>query len=191
MKERILKQLIIDEGLRLFPYNDSKDLLTIGIGHCLETSGLTWWEMVSFIETNHDRKARFPGNYQDIPGEKLLLDLINDFRKQGITKDEALWLCKNDIDRAEADLIENFPWVKDAPEELQEILINMTFNMGIGSRKKKKGMLSFAGKGGTMFLLSIGEYEKAANNLEVSKWKRDTKSRAIRLIARVRALAKQ
>ena len=37
----INRDLSIDEGIRLSAYRDSKGLLTIGIGHCLDTNPLS------------------------------------------------------------------------------------------------------------------------------------------------------
>jgi lysozyme len=105
--------------------------------------------------------------------------LIRDMKANGITRDEAMMLLRNDIYQSDADLRRKVKWYDRAPEELKEVLINMCFNMGI------KTLLSFRN---TLWYMGAGEYEKAAENMLKSKWARQVKGRATRLAERVRAL---
>jgi lysozyme len=41
LKECVTNMLIQDEGEKLFPYKDQKNLITIGIGRCLDRIGIT------------------------------------------------------------------------------------------------------------------------------------------------------
>lgn len=176
-------QLIVDEGVKLKPYYCTEGKLTVGVGRNLEGNGLSWGEMMALIKQNPERKARFPRDYETLDGETLLMALIRDMKINGITKEEAIMLLNNDIYQADADLRAKVKWYDGAPEELKSVLINMTFNMGIGN--SKKGLLSFRN---TLWYMGAGEYEKAAENMLKSKWARQVKDRAERLAERVRAL---
>lgn len=176
-------QLIVDEGVKLKPYYCTEGKLTVGVGRNLEGNGLSWGEMMALVGQNPERKARFPRDYETLDGETLLMALIRDMKINGITKEEAIMLLNNDIYQADADLRAKVKWYDGAPEELKSVLINMTFNMGIGN--SKKGLLSFRN---TLWYMGAGEYEKAAENMLKSKWARQVKGRATRLAERVRAL---
>jgi lysozyme len=177
MIEKIIQQLIVDEGMVLKPYYCPAGYLTVGIGRNLEGNGLSWGEMVSLIKNNLDRKKRFPPDFEKIEGETLLLALIRDMKLNGITEDEAMMLLNNDIYQCEQDLKRTIKWYDDAPEEVREVLINMCFNMGIKTLKKFKN---------TLWYMGAGEYQKAAENMLKSKWARQVKSRAVRLAERIK-----
>ena len=179
MVDRIINQLIIDEGIRLKPYYCPANKLTIGIGRNLEGNGLSWDEMISLIWYNEGRKQRFPADYQMNDGAALMEALIKDFNKWGITRDEAVYLCKNDIYNCIKQLNKKLKWFETSPEELKEVLINMCFNMGI------KTLLTFRN---TLYYMSDGQYKKASINMLKSKWARQVKGRAVRLAERVKKL---
>lgn len=86
----------------------------------------------------------------------------------GISEDEALYLLKNDIDRAITGLQE-FPWFKDLDSVRQEALIDMAFNLGIEGFKKFKRMIS---------ALENKSYAQAAIESQDSKWAEQVGPRA-------------
>lgn len=64
-RERVRKQLMIDEGLRLKPYRDSVGKLTIGIGRNLDDVGISALEAYDLLDHDIDRAiiqlvGRFP-----------------------------------------------------------------------------------------------------------------------------------
>lgn len=65
------------------------------------------------------------------------------------------------------------------PEEVQEILANMAYNLGIVGLLKFKRTLGY---------IRDGAYDLASHGLEDSLWYKQVKNRAKRLIARLRAL---
>lgn len=186
MINRIVDQLIIDEGIRLKPYYCPANKLTIGIGRNLEGNGLSWDEMITLIQSynpyNEKRKQRFPADYLRQDGAVLMEALIKDFNKWGITRDEAIYLCKNDIYNCINQLNKKLKWFESSPEELKEVLINMCFNMGI------KSLLTFRN---TLYHMSVGQYKKASVNMLKSKWARQVKGRAVRLAERVKKLEEE
>lgn len=68
------------------------------------------------------------------------------------------------------------------PEAVQEALINMCFNLGIGGLMKFPHFLAD---------LAAKDYEAAAHELETSLWYRQVGSRAERIVAAVRAARKE
>ena len=52
MNVPLRSQLIRDEGERLKPYKDSRGFLTIGIGRCLDTRGITHAEALYLLDND-------------------------------------------------------------------------------------------------------------------------------------------
>lgn len=68
------------------------------------------------------------------------------------------------------------PDVTTYPYVVQTVLLNMTFNMG-------QRLATFRN---TLAMLRDKDYERAANNMEQSRWFRQTGKRAVELIERIR-----
>lgn len=103
---------------------------------------------------------------------------LAEVRRKGLTAPQAEYLLDNDIDRSIADLDRNLPWWRSLDEVRQRVLINMCFNMGIGSVRTGKGLLGFRN---TLKLIETGQYDQAAKNMLVSKWAGQVGPRANRL----------
>lgn len=181
MIERILAQLKIDEGIRLTPYYCTSGYLTIGIGRNLEVNGISKNELTYLINNNEERKKRYPTDWEIIPYDIMLVAMIRDFKRYGISNEEAEVLCINDIHNCIGQCEYYIKWFPDAPQEVKEVLVNMCFNLGIRS------LLQFKN---TLFYMSIGEYKKAAEGMMKSKWYRQVKNRALRLIERIKNMEK-
>ena len=95
----------------------------------------------------------------------------------GITQDEAMLLLQNDIRKAYADLTTALPWVQTLDDIRQNVLIAMTFNMGIG------GLLKFKN---TLNLIQQREYNQAASAMLQSLWATQVGARAKRLADQMR-----
>ncbi len=128
MRDRLIRHLIRDEGLRLKPYKDTVGKLSIGIGR----------------------------NLDDV----------------GISEGEAIAMLENDIDRAEEGLDRNLPWWRGLDGVRQEVLVNLTFNLGI------TGLLGFKN---TLAAMRDGLWSSAASRMLASKWARQVGKRAERL----------
>lgn len=76
----------------------------------------------------------------------------------------------NDLDRA-------LPWAKELDPVRYMCLLDMCFQMGIGSAEKGTGLLGFKN---TLRFIQNGDYEQAAKNMLLSKWARQTPNRAKR-----------
>lgn len=136
-RDRLTKQLIVDEAKRRYPYVCSAGRLTIGVGHNLDAKGVS---------------------------ERVIAVMLEE-----------------DIDDAVADLDRELPWWRQLTAARQEVLVNMCFNMGIGSATK--GLLSFKN---TLAAVKRGDYEAAAQGMAASKWAAQVGDRAKRLIKMMR-----
>lgn len=118
------KWIAQDEGLKLTPYLDTVEKLTIGFGR----------------------------NLYDV----------------GITREEAIYLMRNDIARCKAELAP-YAWYVNQPEGVQMALLNMCFNIGIGRLLGFRKMI---------MALTIKDYTEAALEALDSKWATQVGQRA-------------
>lgn len=103
--------------------------------------------------------------------------LIDQRKGGGITKEEALYLLDNDIERKSAEVYRALPWLKLHPDQVQRAVINMAFQMGI------VGLLTFKN---TLALIEGKKYKEAAENALKSKWATQTPNRAKRVTDMIR-----
>ena len=97
----------------------------------------------------------------------------------GMSEEEAELLLIHRLQKVDIALQRNIVWYKNATPELQNILCNCAYQMGVsGLLKFKKALAAMEAK----------DYEKAAEELLDSKWSRQTSLRANRLADRVRGL---
>lgn len=108
---------------------------------------------------------------------RLTIGVGRNLDDRGITESEALVLLNNDISAFWDKLAARQPWVLAAPEEVQEALVNMAFNLGVG------GLLGFKE---TLAHMRTGKYGEAAKAMLASKWARQVGARAERLAEQVR-----
>jgi len=95
--------------------------------------------------------------------------LIDRRRGGGITKDEALYLLRNDIARVERDLDDKLPWWRSLDGARQQVLACMCFQLGIG------GLLEFVR---TLQAVREGRFVAAASFMLESRWAAQTPGRA-------------
>jgi lysozyme len=67
--------------------------------------------------------------YTDTVG-KLTIGIGCNLTDEGITVDEAKYLCGNRVDRAAADLDRNVPWWRNMDETRQQVLAELAFMLG-------------------------------------------------------------
>lgn len=102
---------------------------------------------------------------------KLTIGVGRNLDDVGISKNEAMVLLENDIDRAFT-LAEGFDWFAGLSEVRQDVVVNMIFNMGLGKFKEFSQMIS---------ALERGRYELAAAEMLESKWADQVGGRATEL----------
>jgi len=87
----------------------------------------------------------------------------------GISKEEAEHLLRNDIDNCVKQLKHHLFWVFDHSNTVQDIIINMCFNLGI------YGLLGFKK---TLKLIKEGKYKQASIEMLDSNWAKQVGIRA-------------
>jgi len=91
---------------------------------------------------------------------------------RGITEDEARFLCNNDIDIVERELVAEFPIVAELDSIRQRVLIDMAFNVGVPRLTGFRKMWA---------AIHCGDYAEAAVEMMDSKWAKQVGRRAERL----------
>jgi lysozyme len=109
--------------------------------------------------------------YYDTVG-KLTIGIGRNLDDYGITKEEALYLCKNNILQCIAELESSLPFFSTLDEVRQDVLVNMTFNLGIFGLLKFKNTLSS---------IERGDYNSASMAMLDSKWAKQVGNRAVEL----------
>ena len=97
-----------------------------------------------------------------------------------VSKDRVAEAFDSDIESVLSDCRKLYPNIDDLPEEAQQIIANMMFNLGRPRLSKFKGM-----KRG----VDARDWNVAADEMVDSAWYRQVPNRAKRLVARMRALA--
>ena len=140
----IMKRIEGHEGCRLMPYYDTKGKLTIGIGRCIDTNPFTPEELLAV------------GDYQ-----------------HGITKNAALMLLRNDIEKCLRLLESKIFFFKELDSERQYALIDLCFQLGIKGLLKFRKMLRY---------MRFRRWDEAAKECLNSKYASvDTPKRARRI----------
>ena len=104
---------------------------------------------------------------------KLTIGIGRNLDDCGITQSEAYVMLINDIMNCEKQLQANIPDIYNSLDEVRKsVLLNMCFNLGIS------GLLGFKN---TLEFIKVGDWERAANNMLVSRWAKQVGRRAIEL----------
>lgn len=139
-----IQRLAFHEGCSLMPYQDHLGYWTIGIGRCYEKNPIT-------------------------PDEEKV---IGSCWKQGITKNGAYYLLRNDIKKTIRELRQKVPFFNELSDERQYALLDMGFQLGVD------GLLLFRKM---MSALGVGNWEEAKRQCLDSKYARQTPKRANRI----------
>lgn len=115
--------------------------------------------------------------YTDSVG-KLTIGVGRNLDDVGISRHEAEVLLDNDINRATAAVMERLPWAAALGEVRFAVLVNMTFNMGIGGLVGKNPKALAA--------CERGDYDEAAREMLDGPWKDQVGPRAHRLADQMR-----
>jgi lysozyme len=108
--------------------------------------------------------------------------LIDPKKGGGITREEAAYLLRNDINKVDRQVQERFPWVVTLSEARRGVLLAMAFQMGVdGLNNFKK----------TLTMIEQGEYQKASVEMLDSTWAKQTPERAKRLALQMKTDAWQ
>lgn len=104
--EKMERQLLLHEGLRLWPYRCTANKLTVGVGYNIDDRGLE--ELARLI----GRPVTFP-----------------------LTEEECRRQLRGDIQSYGAAVIKHFPGYRDLDPVRRRVAIDMAFNMGYRALK--------------------------------------------------------
>lgn len=96
--------------------------------------------------------------------------------KLPLSKFEAQMLLQYRLDLAKNDVVFNFPWILEKPQEAREIIYEMAYQMGITRLKRFTN---------TLQALKEDDYQKASEEIINSLWYQQTPNRAKRLSERM------
>ncbi len=113
--------------------------------------------------------------YKDSVG-KTTIGVGRNLEDVGINEEEASFLLQNDIVRASDQLLSYLPWVIEMPEAVQEVLINMCFNLGVSRLLHFKKALA---------AMKARDWGLAKVEMLDSRWATQVGKRAIELADRV------
>jgi lysozyme len=113
---------------------------------------------------------------------KLSIGIGRNLDDYGITRQEGLILFENDVLRNTAAVTSRLSWAARLDEPRFGVLVNLAFNMGIGSKVARTGLLGFPKMLGA---LEIGDWHTAARELLDSKYAGQVGDRATRLAQQV------
>jgi len=164
-RARLEAELIRDEGERFKVYRCTEGKQTIGVGRNLDARRADGSLGITAAEAGA----------LGITRAKLLAS--------GCTRAVSRALLAADIAGCEADLDRTLPWWRDLDPVRQRVLLNMCFNMGIGTRatpgKPATRLLSF--ERGTLRAIRERRWPDAAAGMLASRWADQVGARAVRL----------
>ena len=98
--------------------------------------------------------------------------MVDKERGGGITREEAEYLLKHDIQKRTEAIWVLLPWIKSLDHVRQAVLVSMAFQMGVSGLMKFKNTLNY---------VQQEQWEEAAAGMRASLWARQTPERAERL----------
>lgn len=152
---KFLETLERHEGFSPKTYRDSRGVLSVGIGFNLERKNAADLLMAAGLDAEAVMSGRRP-----------------------ITREEAWKLANADLKTAIADARNLFRNFDSLPEGIQEVLVNMSFNLGGHKLSGFKKMRA---------AVEAGDWAAAAAEMEKSQWRGQVKGRAVELVAQMRA----
>ena len=108
---------------------------------------------------------------------KLTIGVGRNLDDKGISKEEALFLLRNDIHEV-MDALEKHEWYLALDPIRQKVVIDMAYNLGVGGLLKFRKMIA---------ALERGDYEGAADQMLDSRWAEQVGMRATRLAEMMRS----
>ena len=97
---------------------------------------------------------------------------MDEVYENGLTEEEAYYLCMNDIAIVEKELLANKPIVNQLNDVRQMVLVDMAFNMGVPRLMKFKNM---------WLAIEKVNYQLANEEMIDSRWAGQVGSRAMKL----------
>lgn len=99
-----------------------------------------------------------------------------------ISREQAELIFKTDVQQAEAEAVRALPCISALSYPRRAVLINMLFNMGLGSAASGRGLMGFKRMHAA---LQEGDYGAAAREMLQSRWARQVGPRSRELAAQM------
>ena len=151
---RIEEQIILHEGLRTMPYQDTEGYWTVGVGYNLSSRGLE--QLSDYIK----RTPCLRSPSQTLPFDGLV-----------ISEAEAHTILRADLERIEKVVRLALPEYDALGDVRQRVILDMAFNMG---RRLLQFRLAISA-------LKRSDWSRCARELHRSRWATQVKGRADRL----------
>ena len=94
-----------------------------------------------------------------------------------IDEDIATMILERKLGELKLRIHKNFPFVLDLPEDIQDVVIEMCYQMGLKGFSKFKKTIAF---------LRLGKYREAATEMLDSRWSQQTPNRSKKLSDKVK-----
>ena len=125
-------------------------------------------KLISQLELEEGCLIRLYNDTQGIP----TIGIGRNLRDTGVSKEEAYYLCSNDIDRIVNALQSDIPQFNSLDDVRQRVLVDIAFNVGVSGLLLFKNMLS---------AISVGNWQDAHDQLLNSLAARQAPNRYNRL----------
>ncbi|RAZ53787.1 lysozyme, partial [Campylobacter hyointestinalis subsp. lawsonii] len=89
-----------------------------------------------------------------------------------MSKEVAEKILKKKLAKLTSEVYDAIPWLNNSPKEVQEVVIEMAYQMGVGGVLKFKNTLNF---------IKENDYKNASSNMMKSLWAKQTPNRAKKL----------
>lgn len=89
-----------------------------------------------------------------------------------MSKEVADKILKKKLAKLTSKVYDAIPWLNNSPKEVQEVVIEMAYQMGVGGVLKFKNTLNF---------IKENDYKNASSNMMKSLWAKQTPNRAKKL----------
>lgn len=111
----------------------------------------------------------------------LTIGVGHNLDAEGLCEEAISAQLRHDLERVTTSLPRALPWLLEAPEPVQRVVLNMGFNLGI---PKLLGFTTF------LSLLERGDYQGAARDLLLTTYAKQVKMRALRLAGLLQGVVK-
>jgi len=115
--------------------------------------------------------------YRDTVG-KLTIGVGRNLDGVGITREEALYLLHNDIERVRKEVETAFQWYRGLNKARMDVVFSMVFNLGLSRFKRFKKLIRAIG---------VANWDWAADEMLDSKWAKQVGRRASELARMMRS----
>jgi len=168
------------EGVVPWMYLDTAGVVTVGVGHALETeedAASLPFRLKDTGEPAHESVIRADWRAVKAAQPGLLAEKYSRLTNTILSKEHIDWLLDYDIEKHWVSLLARRPELSTLPEQAQNVLAEMAFNLGVGGLLQYRRMIA---------CMMIGDWEQAAeesSRLGVSPKRNNQTAQLIRALS--------